>query len=50
MNEMFRDLHTINKPSDDSDEETRVNTRKRKPKWSVKEVPLFDGNPKNWVN
>ena len=23
--------------------------RKRKPKWSAKEVPLFNGGPKKWV-
>ena len=50
MNEMFRDLHTINTPSDDSNVETRANIRKRKPKWSAKEVPKFDGCPKNWVD
>ena len=25
-------------------------TRKRKPKWIVKEVPSFYGNPNKWVN
>ena len=50
MNEIFRDSYAISKPSDDSNVETRVNTRKSKPKWSVKEVPQFDDNPKNWVN
>ena len=50
MNEMFRDVHTMNKPSNDSTIETRTNTRKRKSKWSMKEFPQFDGNPKNWVN
>ena len=49
MNEMFRESHVMNKQSDHSTVETRTNPRKRKPKQSVKEVPQFDGNPKNWV-
>ena len=46
---MFRELHSTNKQSDDSTLETHMNPRNRKPKLSVKEVPQFDGNPKNWV-
>ena len=50
MNEMFIALRTTNMPSDDSTANVQAHKRKRKPKWSVKEVPKFDGCPKNWVD
>ena len=46
---MFKETQQTTSANDDEIIDTLKNRRKRNPKWTVKEVPHFDGDPNEWV-
>ena len=50
MNDMFKESQETTSPRvNDDATDTIKSARKRKPNWTIKEVPSFDGDPKKWM-